>query len=84
MQSDNSASQLFDPGDLIREGYTVQVSENPVLYPPQVNPYGLYGMGYGLHGIGHGVHGIGHGVHGMGHGVHGMGHGLYRIGHGPQ
>ena len=31
-----------------------------VLYPPQVNPYGLYGMGHGVHGIGHGPHGMGY------------------------
>ena len=60
-----------------------------VLYSPQVNPYGLYGMGYGLYGIGHGVYGMGHGPHGiheMEHGPYGMGHGLHGphgIGHEP-
>ena len=58
------------------------VHANAVLYPPQVNPYGLYGMGHGLHGMGHGLHGMGHGPHGMGHGPHGIEHGPYGIGHG--
>ena len=34
MQSDNSASQLFDPGDFIREGYTVRVSESQTFIVP--------------------------------------------------
>src|SRR5438270_487449 len=47
-----------------------------VLYPLQVNPYGLYGMAHGLHGIGHGV---GHGLHGMKHEPHGIEHGLHGL-----
>jgi hypothetical protein len=38
---------------------------NPVLYPPQVIPYGMHGMEGGIHGMSDGVHGMSDGIHGI-------------------
>ena len=76
----NTAIVPLLPSPLVSVHHVVSPSIS-VLYPPQVNPYGLYGMEHGPHGMGHGVHGMGHGVHGMEHEVYGMAHGTHGMKH---
>ena len=57
------------------------IIKKPVLYPPQVIPCGIHGMGGGFHGMGDGFHTFGGWIpwnggwipyffHGMGDGLH--------------